>query len=291
MFRQGVLLMLLSALLFAGMSTTVRGLTAVNAYTIAMVRFVIGALAVAALFACGLDRVRWGNWAWIVARGVTGGISVALGYSAIQHVGLARSALLLYTYVVFAALFAVPILGERMRLSQWTAIAVAMAGVAMMCGTRSLTVFRGGDLMALASGVLSGFAVVSIARCRETDSAANIFWSQCLFGIAIVAWPTVEQWVRPAPSHWALLVLIGVLAAAGQITMTHAYKFTGATYGSLLSLLTPVTTATIGILGFHEPASPGLFLGGTLVLLACVYLSLDPVEQRPAEALAGAASD
>lgn len=274
----GALMMMASALVFAGSATLVRALTGVSPYTVVMLRFVVGALAVALLFCTGLDQARWINRRWIVVRGLTGGLGVTLNYWAIQHIGLARAMLLLYTYVVFAAVFAVPILGERLRLSHWMAIVAAMVGVAMMCGVHSLELSRR-DAVALSSGVLSGIAVVAIARCRETDSAANIFLAQCLFGMLLVAAPTLRQWTTPSSEQWGLMVLVGLLATTGQIAMTHAYKFTGATYGSLLSLLSPVTSAVIGILGFHEPFTVRLLLGGVLVLSACVYLSLHPVDR------------
>jgi drug/metabolite transporter (DMT)-like permease len=144
-----------------------------------------------------------------------------------------------------------------------------------------------GDVLALTAGVVGGFAVVSLTRCRETDSSSNIFWSQCLFGIVIAAWPTLRSWTWPTAGQWVMLVLISLLAAGGQLTMTYAYKFTGAAYGSLLSLLTPVLSAIIGLLYFQEHQTASFFAGAFLILLACGYLSLHPVS-RPVRGTAGA---
>lgn len=281
-------MMLLSSVLFTAMAVGVRGLSSVNSYTVIMARFLVGAVAVGVMFVCGLGRMRWNNWPWIVARGVSGGLAVAAHFWAIQHIGLSKGVLLLYTSVVFAALFAVPLLGEQIRATHWGAIAAAMLGVVLLCGTRRLAI-EPGDLIGLASGILSGFAYVTVTKCRETDTPSNIFWSQCLFGVAIVAWPTAVHWEPPTPREWLMLLTIGAVAMCGQLAMTYAYKYTGAAYGSLLGLFTPVASALIGVLYFREPLSAGFLVGGALVLVSSLYLSLHPIQRRAPAAAAGGA--
>jgi drug/metabolite transporter (DMT)-like permease len=248
----------------------------VPSYVIVVVRFGVGGLTMAAVFATGISPMSWNNWTWIVARGVSGGTAVMLFFWSIQHIPLSKAVLYGYTYMIFAAILALPILRERIRLSHWISIAVAMVGIALLLNVERLTVHRA-DLVALLGAFLSGFAVVCITKCRSTDTSANIFWSQCLFGLVIAAWPAAASWVWPTASQWIQLIAIAVLATIAQLMMTYAYKYTGATYGSLLSQLTPVLTAVIGILYFKEQPTVGFFVGGALVLLSCCYLSVNPV--------------
>ena len=283
MFRKGVLMMVASSLLFSVMSALVRGMPQVNSYTMAVVRFGVGVVSVATLCAVGLGDIRWNNWRWIVARGVSGGIAVVMFFWCIQHIGLAKATLFSYTYVIFAALFAVPILGERIKPVHWACIAVAMTGIALLCDVQRLTI-QTGDLVAVGCGLLSGFAIVCVTKCRSTDSSANIFWSQCLFGLAVVAWPAARAWTYPTAAQWAMLLAIALFATAGQLLMTHAYKFTGATHGSLLSQLSPILGTAIGYFCFKEPLGPTFFAGAALILLSCCYLSFNPVSRAVEEA-------
>ncbi len=269
-------MMLLSSLFFSLMSAMVRGLKDVNSFTTVMVRFVIGGMVVGALFVSGFQKLRWTNWPWIIARGLSGGMACLIYYWAIQHIGLSKAVLLGYTYVVFASIFAVPVLHEQIRLRHWLAIATALAGIAMVCGVQNLAVGNG-EAIALLGGLISGFAVVCVTKCRENDSSANIFFSQCVFGIVMVAWPTASHWRAPTVGQWGVLAIIGLLAAGGQLCMTYAYKFTGASQGSLLSLVTPVLSAVIGVVYFGEVLSLTFVVGSSLVLVACCYLSLNPV--------------
>jgi drug/metabolite transporter (DMT)-like permease len=279
-YLRGTVMMLLSAVMFAVMSAVIRGLPEVNAYILAMARFVIGTLVCIGLFAVGLDRPRWHNWRWVAGRGISGSIAVVLLYWGIQNIGLGKATLISYTYVVFGAIMAVPILGERLRPLQWGAVGVSMVGALLLMDLDGWRITVG-DALVLLSAVLSGFAVVAIARCRETDSSTNIFWSQSLFGIGAVAWPVAQHWTPPHPSQFGLILAVGILAAAGQLAMTYAYKHTGATNGSLLSLLTPVLAGLIGVLHFSEPFTPAFASGALLILAACTYLALHPVQKSP----------
>lgn len=277
----GVLQMLLSAFLFAVMAGFVRMLAEVSAYTTAMGRFVIGAMVCGGLFALRLDRPRWVNRRWMVVRGVTGSLAVVLLYWAIPVSGLATATLLSYTYVVFASLIAIPVLGEQLRPGHWLAIAVALTGTACVCGGHAAG-FRPVDLVPLVAALCSGVAVVAVTRCRQTDTSANIFWSQSVFGIGVVAWPMAATWQPLTGPQLGLILVVGLLAAAGQLSMTYAYKHTGAAQGSLLSLTTPVMTSAIGVLWFHEPLTVGFAVGAVLILGSCVYLILRPVQHgRP----------
>jgi drug/metabolite transporter (DMT)-like permease len=287
MFHKGVLMMLLSSVLFSIMSAMVKWLSSdhhVSSYIMAVVRFTVGSVAMVAIFAAGLSEMRWNNWRWIVARGVSGGLAVVLFFWCIEHIGLGKAVLFSYTYVIFAALFAVPFLKERITAAHWVCIAVAMIGIVLLCDVKGFAI-QANYLLAILCGLLSGFAVVCVTKCRSTDSSANILWSQCLFGLVIVAWPATTHWAAsPTLFEWVAMLVIALFATAGQLFMTYAYKYTGATHGSLLSLLSPVLGTAIGYLYFKEPLGPTFFVGAALILLACCYLSFNPVSQAVEEA-------
>jgi drug/metabolite transporter (DMT)-like permease len=189
----GVLTMLLSTVFFAAMAALIRATPDVNSYILGMARFVVGVLVCVGVFVVKLDRPRWVNWPWLVVRGVIGSIAVIIFFWSIQEIGLAKATVLNYTYVIWAGVLAVPMLGERLRPLQWTAVALAVAGIVLLFEVHDFRVAPG-DAMALLGGICSGIAVVAITRCRETDSSTNVFWSQSLFGIVAVAWPMAAQW-------------------------------------------------------------------------------------------------
>ena len=122
--HRGIVFMVASSILFSLMAAMVRGVS-VNSYTMVMARFIVGTIVCVAIFATGRDRPKWTAWPWLLGRNRRR-YAVVLLYWAIQHVGLAKAQMLSYTYVVFAAVMAVPVLGERLRATQWLAVAAAM---------------------------------------------------------------------------------------------------------------------------------------------------------------------
>jgi len=270
--------MLLSAVFFAAMAALIRATPSVNSYVLGMARFVVGTLVCFGVFAVKLDRPRWVNWPWIIIRGAVGSVAVVIFFWSIQNIGLAKATMLNYTYVIWAGVLAVPMLGERLRALQWLAVLAAVVGIVLLFEVRASGVAVG-DLLALFGGICSGIAVIAITRCRDTDSSTNVFWSQSLFGILAVAWPMATNWGMPTLPQVGVMIGVGLLAAAGQLLMTYAYKHTGATQGSLLSLITPVLGGAIGVACFHEPLTLRFAVGTLLILLACGYLAVNPVKR------------
>ena len=81
------------------------------------------------------------------------------------------------------------------------------------------------------------------------------------------------------------MLAVGLLAAVAQLQMTHAYKFIGATEGSLLSMLTPVLNVALGLFFFHEPVTTRSLVGCVIVLAGCAYAAVP--QQSPQSGDAG----
>jgi len=282
--------MVCAAALFAAMGAATRLASLerphLSPYAIAMARFCIGGAFVVVMFATGLRRLRWVNRRWIVVRGVMGGYTATALFWSIANLGLAKSVLYAHTFPVFAALAAGPILRERLALGHWLSIGAAILGIEVVAGFARVS-FSSADLVGISVGLTWGVAVVSVTKCRETDDATNIFWSQCIFGMALTAWPAAHCWVWPSPAEWATLLIIGALAVGAQLAMTYSLRYTGATYGSLLCLLTPVLSTLLAVTVLGERLPIEFWGGGALILMACVCLAVRPVqrEQRPASEL------
>jgi len=283
--RRGLLVMLASSVFFAAMAVAIRFLKGdadsphINAYMIALVRFAAGNLFVLGAFAGRRARRRWVNWRWIVVRGVMGGVATISYYWSILHLGLAKGVLYGYTYPIFAAVLAVLILGERLSVKHWLAVGVSVAGMGFVTGIARFSIFAG-DMIGLSVGVTSAVAIVALTKCRRTDTAINIFWSQCLFGLLFAIGPAIYYWVTPTWSEAGLLLLVAVLSIAGQLSMTSAYRYTGATYGSVLGLLSLLLATGVAVLVFEEQLSLGFWIGAVLILVPCIYLGIRPVARK-----------
>lgn len=275
---RGVGVMMGSSLVFSAMSGLVRlakEVPGVSTFHTAFFRFLVGVCCVIVYWGVRRERVRWVNRGWLGVRGVVGGAAVLFYFEGIVRVGLAKGTLLNYTYPLWATAMAPFFLGERVGTKMWVALGGAFIGLYFLIvppsGLGEMTLDDG---VALFGGFLAGIAVVAIKRLRETDSSWTIFFSQSAFGLLMVSYGTVRSSFDFPWEGWAICLGIGLVATVGQLMMTYAYKYVGGAEGSLLSLLTPVVNALVGVGLFGEPWTLRTLFGGGLILIACVYVAI-----------------
>lgn len=269
-----------ASVFFSVMSVLVRaakGIPGLTAYHSTLFRFLVGGLVCGGAWWLRRRTVRIVNWRWLIARGVLGGAAVLIYFYAITEIGLAKGTILSFTYPLWAGVLAPFVLKERLRIGVLAALAFAFAGLYLIIAPEgSLAGTSWPDLIALLGGLLAGISVLAIKRLRETDSSPVIFLSQCVFGLMMIAYPALRDPMDFSPSGWALLLGIGLLAAAGQLLMTYAFKHVGGAEGALLGMLTPVGNVVLGVLVFREALTGRMILGGAVVLAACAYAALPP---------------
>ena len=196
--------MLLSALLFALMGALVKSAARdhVPAAETTFLRFAVGLATCVLLDRAGIIRLEFHRKGLLVVRGLFGGVSALLFFLAVAHTTLARATLLSNTFVIFSALFSALFLRERLRPGGMVALAVAVAGVAVVTGTRFSEV-NPGDAVALLGGLLGGIAVTSIRELRKTESFYAIFasfWRSVCWRAA--CWRAAPGFYRAAKCSW-----------------------------------------------------------------------------------------
>jgi len=275
---RGILWMISSAGIFSLMSALVRiadKTFGVNAWQTSLFRFIISIAVILIVSVWMRAPLKFVNLPWLFSRGFFGGAAVCIYFYSITRIGLAKAAILTYSYPLWAGLLAPLLLKDRISLGLWIAVVTAFVGLYLIIvpaeGLGSMSWF---DLLALFGGLLSGWAILSIKKLHETDSSRAILFSQCFFGLLIVAVPAKSGGYAYTGLAWITIMGVGLCAAAAQLLMTHAYKFIGATEGSLLSMLTPVINVWLGLLLFHEPVSMRMLIGCIVVILSCVYAAL-----------------
>lgn len=272
---RGILWMLSSAGIFSLMSVLVRiahDAYGINAWQTSEFRFIISIAVVLILSAWLRDPLRFVNIPWLFSRGFFGGAAVCIYFYSITHIGLAKAAILTYSYPLWAGLLAPLLLKDRISLGLSIAVILAFAGVYLIIvpeqGLGSISWL---DMLALSGGLFSGWAILSIKKLHETDSSRAILFSQCFFGLLIVGVPAQTSGYLFSGLAWLTLLGVGLCAAIAQLQMTYAYKLIGATEGSLLSMLTPVINVGLGLLLFDEPVTLRILIGCIIVIASCTY--------------------
>jgi drug/metabolite transporter (DMT)-like permease len=221
---RGALLMVTSALLFAGMGETVRMASAQLSNTrVVFFRNAFGLVALLPwLLSLGPKGLRTTAWREHLVRGLAGLASMYCYFYAIAQLGLSEAILLNYSLPLFMPLIARAWLREEVPARLWRALGLGFLGILLILRP-GLGVFRPAALAALAAAVLAALAQVGVRRLTRTEPVARIVFYFAVISTAVSAVPVVSAWTTPKGGLWIVLVALGVLATVAQLVMTQAY--------------------------------------------------------------------
>ena len=256
--------------------------------TVALWRGVIGGLALALLI--GLVRSpafrphglsRGGVGRLLLLAGLNGPAFIVSMNVAVSLAGASITAFVAGLYAVLAAVFAIPLLGERPERSTLAALVLALIGAALL-GEVQL----GGDttlgvgVALLAAVFFAGFLVLS----RRWSAAYGLpgptigLVAQALSALVALGWAGAIGPILPAnppgPDAIAAVIWLGLaVAALATALVVVGMRRLPARRASAFLLLNPPTAAILSWLLLGERFNPGQFVGAALVLVAMAVAS------------------
>jgi drug/metabolite transporter (DMT)-like permease len=234
---------------------------------ISSIRFLFGIVFISASLLLLKQGFRIHNKkAWIL-RGVSGATAMVSYYFAIQLTSSGRATLLVNTYPLFVAILGFLIFKEKISRNSIVSLAFCTAGVLFVLNDGSnYNIY--GDLIALGSGIASGFAVHFIKIGRKTDNSLVIYLAPCLFGLAMLP-RTYGEFGNIHPRGFVLLFLIGLLSFLAQFFMAYGYKEISASKGSIVFYLETALAIVFSIF-INEKLSARFLTGLGLILLGLI---------------------
>jgi drug/metabolite transporter (DMT)-like permease len=274
---RGVMLMVASTAFFTASILLIRALgqlQSVNVWLISCVRFVVGLALIAVVYRREWQPAHLFRNPKLAGRGLIGGLGVYVFYITIVHLGAGRAVFINNTYVIFGALLAVAMLGEHLRPALVTGSIAALVGLALLTNAFGASARANiYDLLAVLGAFGSAYVVVTIRQLHATENSTTIFSAQCVYGLLICLIPAVLTPQPVTPLAWAVMLLAGVFAAAGQIAMTRAFRDLPVAEGSLLQMLVPLGTALGGWIFFREHFAPHELAGAALILAGTAFIA------------------
>jgi drug/metabolite transporter (DMT)-like permease len=227
---------------------------------------------------------------------------------ATRHAGLhmARAALLIAEIIIIVtsytliglidthAVFAVcpliivalsgPVLGEKVGLARWLAIAAGLAGVLVILqpGTG---VFSAAALLPLGSATM--FALYSLLTRRATqaeDAFLSLFWSG-IFGAGLITGIGLFWWEPMTGADWLCMGLYGGLAVFANWLLIRCYEVAEASAVQPFAYFQIVFVSIAGLVVFGETLAPHVVLGAAIVVgagLVALLYGRRPTAQVPA---------
>ena len=271
---KGILLTLGSVVFFAVMAVLVKVVPNVSSYQTTFYRFAIGVGIMSLLSLFGIVNLKFNDKKNLFWRGLVGGVAVYLFYLSIIKLGVGKGSVYTYSYPIFATLFSMLILKEKVEPIKIVVIFISFAGLIILSlgGTGSLAGIGIYELIAIAGSIITGLAVVFVKKLHDSDNSYAIFFSQCIVGFWMFLIPSGTTQAQGNLGELLLLILIGVVATIAQLFMTEGYRYVNVATGSLLQSLVPVFNLLSGWLIFHEQFNTIEMSGAFVIVSSCFAL-------------------
>jgi len=256
----------------------------------------IGALVVLVFLAAQslTGRRTWRRWRDLPSRdrivlGFAAATNAALNmaaFVAFLRIGIALTLLIFYVYPAFVALASMIWFGERLDRVRWAALAMSMAGVALVViGAGELGALDAfGIGLALAAALAQTFyalaanhwfrAVPGAQAAASTMGGAAILYLAAALVIGQIA-VVVEPLASPS-ALWPALVAGLVGAGLPTVCFIAGIRMLGAPRATILATLEPVVGVGLAALLFGTVPTPIQLLGGALIIAAGIVLQLRP---------------
>jgi drug/metabolite transporter (DMT)-like permease len=271
--------MLVGSFIFSVMGSLAHALgDSLDWQSIALTRSVLP-LALAYLLA-RLARVRLVFWRprtlWM--RSVAGSTAIMCTFYALTRLPVSDVMTLTNMFPIWVALLSWPLLGEWPASHVWIAVASGVVGVVLIQQPH-LQVGNWAALVALASSLCTGFAMIGLHRLRDIDPRAIVVHFSavaCLFALgSLVLFGRTAHPNHLPPTYIGLMLLgLGLSATVGQLLLTHAFANGSPAKVSVIGLTQIVFALGFDVVLFRHPLRPLSLLGMVLVVAPTAWLIL-----------------
>lgn len=206
----------------------------------------------------------------LLIRGAAGVISLTCFFQSLNYLAVGTAVSLRYTSPIFAAIFALIFLKEKVKLMQWFLFLVAFIGVLIIKGF-GVDVNSIGLVLIILSAIFLGLIFVVIRKIRDTDHPLVIINYFMVMAFIFGGIMSINDWKTPNNVEWLLLLSLGVFGYIGQLYMTKAFQSHETNIIAPLKYLEVVFMIVIGAFWFGEIYNLWTLLGIFLILIGLVY--------------------
>lgn len=243
---------------------------------VVLMRYVSAALWLALFI--GLTRGAWPQRRYLARHALRSALlclTAFLFFYGITHLPLAFATALAMSTPIYVALLGILVLGEKATPHIFAALAIGLVG--------AMVIIAGGDApsatgeaspFAWAAALLAPFTyaliVILLKFHSANEPASAITLAQSALAAVFAVPFALPVFVMPDAGQWLEVALVGFLGALGFLLLISALRHLPASVFSLIDYAGLVWAAGLGYLIFGEVPGASLWLGGALIIAACV---------------------
>lgn len=257
--------MLISTFAFACMNATVKHLAHVSPYQIVFFRSLSSLFFTFGFLIKNDIPIIGKNNKLLILRGIAGVTSMTLFFMSIKYLSVGTAVTLRYIAPIFAAIFAVIILHEKIKPVQWLFFIISFFGVVILKGfDNQLNSY--GLILVLLAAVFSGLVFVIISKIGKSEHPVVIVNYFMVIATLVGGILSINNWVNPIGIEWLLLFSLGIFGYFGQVFMTKAFQIGSTNQVAPLKYIEVIFTVTFGVFIFAELYTVWSVLGIILIV-------------------------
>jgi drug/metabolite transporter (DMT)-like permease len=195
-------------------------------------------------------------------------------FSAVKFTTLAIAITLLYTYPVFVALLSAVFLGERLTRQTLGAIAITLAGSALVAQVHEADLLRV-NLRGIIFGLLTGLSMAAYSIFGKRALSRYTAWTVVLYAftggglfLALMSGIPLARAAGYPAAAWLWIGALSLIPSLGGYTLyTLGLRDLPASQASVIATWEVVTAAALGWILFREHLTAVQLIGGALVCL------------------------
>lgn len=265
--NKGIILILLAALFFSLMATTVKSVNEFPLIQKVFFRNFIGVLILSYYVVKDRSILKVNNKLLMAGRCTFGLTGVFMYYWSLSLLNLSEAVVINKLSPFFVIILGGLFLKEKIKPSQFIAVFIALAGIVILLRPQ-MNVDILPALVGLAGALTAAGAYTIIRELRHSDGPMTIVFYFCLSSTLVTFPFLIGQFVMPGLMELLQLCLIGVFALIAQLLMTNAYRYAPASQLSIYTYMNIIFSTIWGVLFWGESLTSTFLAGAALIIFA-----------------------
>jgi drug/metabolite transporter (DMT)-like permease len=283
---RGIVLKLISAVLFAVMSALIRYLGA--RYPIGEVVFFRSAFAIVPVMLVYAWRgelvaaLRTESPLGQASRGALSILGMFCNFGALARLPLIEANAIGFSSPLIGVALAALVLKERVRIYRWTAVTVGFLGMLVVLSPHlsgdELTIAMAsaasvaGVIYAVAGSITNAGTMIQTRHLTKSERTSSIvFYFSVICALAGLA-TLPFWWLTPTTSELAVLAAIGLLGGLGHIFLTESYRYATASVVAPFDYTSMIWALVLGYAMFGETPTFMVVLGSAIIAGAGLFV-------------------
>ncbi|MEL6794960.1 MAG: DMT family transporter, partial [Pseudomonadota bacterium] len=271
---RGVVMMCVSTVAFAAMHFAIRVVTSeLDPFQVAFFRNLFGLLfLIPVIVGSGIGQMKTKRIGLHAIRGVLNIAAMLMFFTALSITPLAKVTALAFSAPIFIAVLSVLVLGERLRLRRWGAIAISFLGMLIIIRPGIVALDTGALLVLGAAAIWAVVMAIVKVLSRTESSVAIVAWMGIFLSVFSLP-PAIWVWRDPSVWAWGWLIFIGFTGSIAQVTISQSLKETDPGAVMPFDFLRLIWAALLAFWFLGEVPDEYTLIGAAVIFASSLYIA------------------